>query len=154
MELLKNQLQEIKEFIVLGPVKNKSISQVDTYWHLDHALRVINGIPQALEDSDPTDYSPKFSFMKFMIMTFKKIPRGKGRSPKHVLPKENILKEDLNQRLTSAERGLDSMSNLAANCHFKHPLFGHLNVKDAEKFLWIHTHHHLKIVRDMVKKQS
>ncbi|WP_438962354.1 DUF1569 domain-containing protein [Nonlabens sp.] len=151
MERLKDQLEEIKKLIAMGPIHNIAVSQVNTYWHLDHTLQVIHGIPQALKDSDPKAYSPKFSFVKFMIMTFKKIPRGKGRSPKHIMPEGNISKEELNQWLTSAKEDLKSIENLASNCYFEHPLFGHLNVKEAEKFLWIHTHHHLKIVRDMIK---
>ncbi|MGJ8684558.1 MAG: DUF1569 domain-containing protein [Nonlabens sp.] len=152
MKKLHNQLQEIEQFIELGAISNPAVSKVDTYWQLDHALRVINGIPQALENSNPKEYQPKFTFMKWMIMTFKKIPRGKGRSPKHVLPEENITKIELTERLGKAMEGLKSIDSLDAQCHFKHPLFGDLNVKQSKKFLWIHTEHHLKIVRDIVKK--
>ncbi|GAK89272.1 hypothetical protein JCM19297_1100 [Nonlabens ulvanivorans] len=114
-------------------------------------MRVFNGIPQALESSSPQDFKPQWSFIKWIIMTFKKIPRGKGRAPKHVLPEDHITKADLLQQIQLAENGLENIEQLDARCHFKHPLFGHLNLKESQKFLAIHTEHHLKIIRDIFK---
>lgn len=57
-------------------------------------------------------------------MTFKKIPRGKGRAPpKHVLPEDHITKTDLLQQIQLAENGLNDIEQLDAQCYFKHPLF-------------------------------
>ncbi|WP_405352402.1 hypothetical protein [Nonlabens sp. Asnod3-H03] len=151
MKKLQQQLTELQKFIELGDKQNKTISKVGSYWHIDHTLRVFNGIPQALKNSNPQNFEPKWSFLKWTIMTFKKIPRGKGRAPKHVLPEDHITKTDLLQQIQLAENGLDDIEQLDAQCHFKHPLFGHLDLKESQKFLAIHTEHHLKIIRDIFK---
>ncbi|MBF4985154.1 DUF1569 domain-containing protein [Nonlabens mediterrranea] len=151
MKKLQQQLTELQKFIELGDLNNNKVSKVGTYWHIDHALRVFIGIPQALESSDPQNFEPKWSFLKWTIMTFKKIPRGKGRAPKHVLPVEHITKTDLLQQIQLAENGLENFEQLNPQSYFKHPLFGHLDLKESQKFLAIHTEHHLKIIRDITK---
>lgn len=152
MEKIEQQLQEIKQLIELGDISNTAVSKVGSYWQLDHSLRVINGIPKAIENSNPKEYAPSFNLKKLLIMTFKKIPRGKGRAPKNVLPTEAITKDGLLIQLENATSGLHILNQLEPKCHFKHPYFGHLNVKESKKFLSIHTEHHLKIVRDIMKK--
>ncbi len=153
MEKLQNQLKEIEQFIEKQEFSNLAISKSSSYWQIDHTLRVFEGIPQAVANSNPNEFKPKRSFLKWMIMTFHKIPRGKGRAPKHVLPEDHITKADLLNRFESAKSGLTNFNNLDEQSHFRHPMFGDLNVKESKKFLGIHTEHHLKILRDMVKKK-
>jgi hypothetical protein len=38
-----------------------AVSNEDTYWHITHSLQVLNGIPEVLKNSNPSDYHPKFS---------------------------------------------------------------------------------------------
>lgn len=150
---LKNQLEELELHIKTGDVLNKKVSKVGSYWHIDHTLRVISGIPQALKDSNPASFKPHFNFTKLIIMTLNKIPRGKGRAPKHVLPQEHITQKELLEKIEISKNGLNSLATLNSNHHFNHPLFGHLNLKESQKFLGIHTDHHLKIIRDILKKK-
>ncbi|PQJ32239.1 hypothetical protein BST92_10010 [Nonlabens arenilitoris] len=151
MQQIKQQLTELQNLTQLGDQENNEVSKVGSYWHIDHALQVINSIPQALASSQPNDFKPKWSFLKWTIMTFKKIPRGKGRAPKHVLPKETISKNHLLEQLRIASKRIESLKQLDSKSHFKHPLFGHLNLKESQKFLYIHTEHHLKIIRDIIR---
>lgn len=126
-----------------------TISKSGTYWHLDHALKVIIKVTETMLSSDPTAYQPKFHFLKSMILLTGKIPRGKAKAPKHVLPPEQVTKNDLLQQLHRAKDLVGQLHTLDADCYFNHPMFGHLNVKKAIQFLGIHTLHHLKIVKDI-----
>ncbi len=146
---LKRQLSEIEQFINQGDQLDEQVSKVGTYWHLDHTLNVFKGILSVLETSDPKDYNPRFSFLKWGIMTFGKMPRGKGKAPERTLSNTPATKEILNDKLSATRELLPKMEKLPKEATFKHPLFGWLNKKDTLKFIRIHTHHHLKIIRDI-----
>jgi hypothetical protein len=148
---LSNQLTELASFIKAGDQRNLKASNKGTYWHLDHSLQVLHAISEALTTSKPKDYQPKFSLPKLMIMTTGFIPRGKGRAPKQSLPMGDISKEELFLSLEKIKEAIKNLDDLSKNHNFRHPLFGDLNLKDAIKFMGIHTQHHLKIMRDIVK---
>ncbi|MEO9954573.1 hypothetical protein [Nonlabens sp.] len=148
---LNEQLIEIKSFIYKGDLINDKVSKKGTYWHIDHSLQILNSICEVLEHSNPGDYQPKFSFTKFIIMKTGYIPRGKGRAPKQTLPQNIKTKEDLLTELNKAVNAIKSLDALPSNKTFRHPLFGWLNLEDTIKFMGIHTHHHIKILRDIVK---
>ena len=77
---------------------NVSISTVG--WQIDHCLLVINGIISQLEISNPTEFQPKWNFPKFMVFTTGKIPRGKAKAPKVVMPIQVATQNELKAKLT------------------------------------------------------
>lgn len=85
------------------------------------------------------------------VFTFNQLPRGKVTAPESVRPKENVdintIKEHYNQALTTAEK----LSDLPEKKHLNHPALGTMNRDKTIKFLTIHTEHHLKIIRDILK---
>ncbi|MGC6431953.1 MAG: DUF1569 domain-containing protein [Jejuia sp.] len=80
------------------------------------------------------------------------IPRGKAKSPKIVLPPEIILKESLVAQFNDAKGYLEKMDAVNEKQYFKHFIFGTLSKKQTLRFLLLHTHHHLKIVKDILKQ--
>ena len=144
------QLREMQALTEQWETTNPAISSSSVGWHLLHNLQVINGVVATLAASNPSDYAPKHTFRKWYILLTKKIPRGKARAPKAVIP-ESISKDDLEAALDRASLSVLNLLNQQPNQFFQHPLFGHLSTKLATRFLWIHTEHHLKIVRDILK---
>jgi hypothetical protein len=147
---LVNQLNEMQNFAEKWEVKNPSISAESVGWHLLHNLQVINGVVAGLAASDSSAYAPKHTFVKWLILLTKKIPRGKARAPKITVP-TSISKAELEVALDRASLSVLNLLNQAPNQYFTHPMFGDLNTKLTQRFLWIHTEHHLKIVRDMLR---
>lgn len=144
------QLREMQELSEKWELKKPSISAESVGWHLLHNLQVINGMIAGLAASDPSKYSPKTSFAKWVILLTKKIPRGKARAPKSAVPVQ-IDKLALDAALDRASLSILNLLNQSPKQFFTHPMFGDLNVKLTQRFLWIHTEHHLKIVRDILK---
>lgn len=128
------------------------VSAKNVAWHLDHSLKVINSVCEALKTSNPKDYSSTFSFIKFYIFLRGSIPRGKARAPKSVVSNDEILKSDIESQLEMAKINLQEIKNLPKNSNFQHPFFGKLSLKKSQRFLAIHTNHHLAIVNDILKK--
>ncbi len=130
---------------------NTSVSQSSVGWHIDHTLLVFNAICDTVAKSDPSKYKWKFNFMKTLVYTMGKIPRGKVKAPKSVVPAEVFDKERLEAAFKQAMDGIKQLETANKNAYFRHPFFGDLNVKPTKKFLEIHTRHHLHIIDDIIK---
>ena len=130
---------------------NPNISNSTVGWQIDHCLLVINGIIGQIEISDPSKFQPKWTFPKFMVFTTGKIPRGKAKAPKVVIPTQVATQEELIAKLTASKNNVLKLDSFSENQFFNHPFFKDLNVKQTKKFLTIHTKHHLKIIEDILK---
>ena len=130
---------------------NPKVSNSTVGWQIDHCLLVINGIIGQIEISDPLKYQPKWTFPKFMVFTTGKIPRGKAKAPKVVIPTQVATQEKLIAKLAAAKNNVLKLDTFSENQFFNHPFFKDLNVKQTKKFLTIHTKHHLKIIEDILK---
>jgi hypothetical protein len=151
MKTLKRQLIELEQYFPFMEEENLAISKVPVAWHLDHSLRVINSITSALVQSEPHQFKQNFNFWRGLFLTLNFLPRGKGRAPKKVLPELEIRESDLRSKLSLAKENRLELEKLPAFAHFSHPMFGELKNSQAEKFIRIHTEHHLKICSDILK---
>lgn len=149
LHLLLNQLDvHIDDF----EKTNLSVSQVPVGWHIDHSLIVIESIISQLIKSNPKEYKWELNWNRLFIQTINKIPRGRGKAPKKVLPTEPVTIAILKTKLQQVNAKIDEIHNLEAHSFFEHPYFGKLNVKTTIWFLELHTKHHLKIVKDILNR--
>ncbi|MDB9755679.1 DUF1569 domain-containing protein [Winogradskyella sp.] len=150
IKVLENELDHIERFIPQSESINTSISKTNVAWHLDHSLKVINAVIATMQKSDPALYIDNFSFSGKVLLTLKFFPRGKAKAPKHVLPSDTILVEDIKTQLAEARQNIKSITDLDKNAYFKHPLFGKVNTFRVIRFIDVHTNHHLKIVKSIL----
>ena len=151
VNFLENQLHQLKDHFPHRDALNVEVSRVDVAWHIDHSLKVINKIYDRLENSNPADYKWQFNFPRLYIWTTGNVPRGRGRSPKEVFPPAQILTEDIYAQLEEAHGKVKRINSLDPKNYFRHGIFGNLDRKEANRFMVIHTNHHLKIIRDILK---
>jgi hypothetical protein len=85
------------------------------------------------------------------IFTSGSIPRGVAKAPKILMAVGEIQIEELQDQFIEARKQIDTIKNLHEDCHFDHPYFGLLNLRLATHFFKIHTDHHLKIIKDIIK---
>lgn len=130
--------------------KNTNVSKSSVGWQIEHSLKTIDLVITACKKSEPSTYQWKFKLNRFLILdVLHKIPRGKAKAPKVVQPEGDISKESLQMHLDKVYQNLENWESLHENCYFFHPYFGNLNKKATEKFLALHTKHHLKIIEDI-----
>ena len=153
MNKLSESISSLEKYIDFIHLKNHSVSKSTIGWQIDHSLIVINGIIGQLKNSDAANYKAKFNFKRFIIYTTNHIPRGKATAPKIVQPERESSKIELFDKITLAKTNLLQIDTFDKNNFFKHPFFGNLNVRQAKKFLALHTFHHLKIIQDISKNQ-
>ena len=130
---------------------NKAISEASVGWHIAHCLLVIKQITSTVAQSDPKLYKSKFKLSRFFVFLFKTFPRGKAKAPKVVIPTDEITSENLQEHLKNTYGAITYLKDCEEKQYFMHPFFGQLNKKQTIKFLAIHTEHHLKIIRDILK---
>lgn len=148
---LNHVIQKLESHLKNHDVTNTKVSKSNVAWHIDHSLKVINKVVSTLQSSDPKDYKANFSFLGRLFFTLGFFPRGKARAPKYVKPPETVLKEDLISQINDAKTNVKTISSLDKNAYFKHPIFGNVNTKRVQRFLVLHTNHHLKIIDDIIK---
>ena len=151
MKPLHHILLQLENHIPNLDKTNSKVSNSTVGWQIDHCLLVINGIVEQLEISNPNEFQPKWNFTKFMVFTTGKIPRGKAKAPKVVIPSEEITVDSLQESLKNTYQAIAYLKDCQEKQYFMHPFFGQLNKKQTIKFLAIHTEHHLKIIRDILK---
>lgn len=148
---LMNEYKELAKMMKHAKVKKLEVSARGVDWHIDHSLKVIIGISKTLTKSNPDTYRKEFNLTRAFIFASNNIPRGKGKAPKQVITEGEITLEDLETQLQKAKEKSQSLSSLPAKSHFKHPVFGSLDLNMSKRFIQLHTEHHLKIIRDIIK---
>ena len=88
---------------------------------------------------------------KILVFALNKIPRGKAQAPKTVLPTGEISTDTLMNTIETARKKIKALANIQKHHHFDHSFFGKLHLQETTEFLKIHTNHHLKIIKDIVK---
>ena len=128
-----------------------AVSEKGVDWHIDHSLKVIIYASKALIASNPDVYKWKFNKWRFVIFLKGSIPRGRGKAPKRVTPKEIITTAEIQQQLTEAKELVANLNNLPEKSNFEHPLFGMLKRDKSITFIGMHTQHHINIINDILK---
>lgn len=147
---LAQLIEELEKNISNANKIDQSISQRGVDWHIDHSLKVIIGVIKSLIKSEEKDYKWKFNFIRLVCLTLAYFPKGKAKAPKVVNNREEIQLADLSSQLQLVKELLANKSKLKPQSNFKHPYFGLLNLKQSQRFLAIHTKHHLKIIEEII----
>ena len=150
MQKLHKQLDELESFIPQLDVRNEAISASTVGWQIEHDLLVISSVIEGVKRSDPASYKWRFKPLKYVILWRGVIPRGKVGAPKVVTPGE-ITPESLQAHIALCRQRLAELEQVRNDHYFTHPFFGDLKKKETLRFLYVHTEHHLKIIKDILQ---
>jgi hypothetical protein len=150
MQRLTKQLSELERVIPALETLNHAVSQVPVGWHIDHTLLVISAIIARLQTSNPSTYRWQFNLTRLVVMATGRFPRGRGKSPEAVMPDVYDV-ASLSTRLQAVCEDMQTLNTIHPGHYFEHPYFGQLQLKAAQRFLVIHTNHHLRIIRDIMQ---
>lgn len=152
--ILNKQLAQMETHIPKHQLTVEKVSKSSVGWHLSHCLMVINGVCGILAKTKPENYKRDFNIKRAIIFPLGYMPRGMGKAPKIVVPTKAIMAEGLEEQLNFANKQVEATNHLPEKAYFIHHIFGMLNKKQTLQFLTIHTNHHLKIVRDILKSEN
>lgn len=140
-------LTDLEKYIPVYERQELDISASNIGWQIEHSLLTIDRVIERLSKTNKEEYKWKFNLRRFFIMGTQRIPRGRAKSPKSVQPQNEINQATLEIHLKLTRDKLKEVIQLDHRQYFEHPFFGHLRLKQAIKFLEIHTKHHLKIIK-------
>ncbi|WP_348823307.1 hypothetical protein [Flavobacterium aestuarii] len=80
-----------------------------------------------------------------------KIPKGKVKAPKAVLPKEDFTADSLKVHIEKSRYNVEKLNTLTPKHYFEHPFMGHLKLKPTIRFIKLHTQHHFNIIKEITK---
>lgn len=149
---LSRELEKLEIYIEIEDSTKSSISQVSTYRHLMHSICVVDDVIDALQDSDPNTYMRNFNPTRCIVFLSWWIPRWAAQSPAHLKEFGKITKELLKTRLGQVKDKISLLEELDSHSHFGHSRFGQMNLVQTKRFLVLHTHHHIKIIKDILHK--
>ena len=130
---------------------NHTVSKGSVGWHIEHSLLVITQIVEGVKLSDPSKYKWEFNFKRLVVLALNQIPRGKATAPPSVFPIENLTQAHLMESINKAKNSLSVLDSCDPKQYFTHPFFAHLNVAPTKRFFVVHTTHHLRIIKDILK---
>jgi hypothetical protein len=130
---------------------NQAISEGNVGWHIVHSCLVINSVCGAVLKSDASKFIKKFSIKAFLVLLLNSFPRGKAKAPSFTLPSEELNPASILKSIQAARASIETLAKAGKNQYFTHPIFGDLNTGQTFKFLGVHTNHHLKIIKDILK---
>ena len=148
---LESLLSALEGYISKLDETNEEVSKVNVGWQIDHSLNVISSICKTVQASDPERYDASFNLKRNLLLMIGVFPRGKAKAPKVTLPVGEITKEGLHKKLEKVRSDIPKIQSLHRNAYFYHPIFKKLNLKQTQRFMAVHTNHHLKIIKDIVK---
>ena len=151
---MKKLLQVLNDFEKQAPLylnNNKMVSEANVGWHIMHSCLVITSISEAIRRSDPSLYKKQFSWKAFLVLLLNKIPRGKAKAPSFTQPASEVTMSMVLQQIEDARKSADLLSTADKNKYFTHPIFGDLQLPTAIKFLYVHSYHHEKIIKDILQ---
>jgi hypothetical protein len=149
MRNIEQRLEKLYKFIEDADKVNTSVSSANVRWHIEHSLLVIIKMISALTDSDPAQYKWKFNLARAIVFTINKFPRGKGKAPDAVNPKQTE-KTDFDALFSNTREKIEELKKADPNKFYDHNIFGVLNKNNTFILLDIHTKHHIQIIEDVI----
>jgi hypothetical protein len=159
LERITSQLAAFERLIESGPAtldrRAPRVSGWSVRLQVDHVLKVLALGHLTLANGYGKQLS-RCNLLGRCLLFADWIPRGVGKSPARVVPVEKaeaeLLAEARRLRGLFADPALARSPRFAdATPVFPHPYFGGLDATQGARFLGTHTHHHWKIVRDILR---
>lgn len=145
-------------FVPLDAVSHWSPAQ-----HVDHVVRVNEALVGTIRKLGCGFDDPRgrggLTPLGVMMLTLRWIPRGRGKVPDSVAPSPTPTREELSKALAGSRSSLAGLEALTAMIdgvrgRSPHFVFGRLTARQWLAYAHVHTHHHVKILDDIVRARA
>ena len=144
-------IDDLRTCVASAALRAPAVSEWSIGMHVHHCCLAMIAVCQSLIASTPPPPRSRFSLVTALVFSSGRIPRGRGRSPDEVLPRQDVSAAELEMLLDQSERILTEVHDLDPKSWFRHFLFGVLDRDKTGRFMLIHNRHHLRIISDIMK---
>ena len=150
MTVVDYGLEDLRSSVPNADLCVPAVSKWSIGMHVHHCCLAMIGICQSLVAATPPPPRSRFSMRTALVFLVGRIPRGRGRSPDIVVPRQDVSPAELLALLEESQRILAEVHHLDPETWFRHFAFGVLNRDKTIRFIRIHNRHHLRIISDIV----
>ncbi len=143
-------LEDLRTSVASAALRTPAVSEWSIGMHVHHCCLAMIRLCESLTASTPPTPRSRFSLRTAVVFSSGRIPRGRGRAPDVVLPRQDIAPAELGTLLDQCERMLAEVPDLDPKTWFRHFAFGVLDRDKTLRFISIHNRHHLRIISDIV----
>lgn len=147
---ISSALDELQDYVSNPQARAVAVSGWSVGQQIEHALLTIRGVVGELSKGKARFEPAKPTLRGRLVLMVGRIPRGKGEAPLTVLPRSAPQPAELNALMAKSREALVHLAGIDDTSTFFHPIFGRLDKAQSIRFLWIHTNHHLRIIRDII----
>ena len=144
-------LEDLRSSVASAALRAPAVSEWSIGMHVHHCCLVMIAVCQSLIASTPPPPRSRFSLVTALVFSSGRIPRGRGRSPDEVLPRQDVSAAELGTLLDQSERILTEVHDLDPKAWFRHFVFGVLDRDKTVRLILIHNRHHSRIISDILK---
>lgn len=144
-------------------VAEPRISSWSPAQHVEHVALVNRELVRTIKKlacgfDDPRGRGGTSALGKLML-ALRWIPRGRGKAPGSVVPKEAPSRDELRRAILDNERELDELGALTATIdgvrgRAPHFVFGRLTARQWLAYANVHTRHHVKLLDDLARARA
>ncbi len=142
-------LEDLQSSVASAALRAPAVSEWTIGMHVHHSCLAMIGICRSLIASTPPP-PRSFSLVTALVFFTGRIPRGRGRAPDAVLPRQDVSQAELGRLLEQSERILPEVHDLDPKTWFRHFAFDVLDRDKTLRLILIHNRHHLRIISDIV----
>ena len=144
-------LEDLRSSVASAALRAPAVSEWSIGMHVHHCCLAMIALCQSLIASTPPPPRSRFSLVTALVFSSGRIPRGRGRSPDEVLPRQDVSAAELGTLLDQSERILTEVHDLDPKAWFRHFVFGVLDRDKTVRLILIHNRHHSRIISDILK---
>ena len=152
------------ETLAIGPsetlnARADSVSAWSVAEQLDHlagANQAMTGAIRKILSSEPIDSRRRPTLIGQLVLLTGWIPRGAGKAPAYTLP-GSVSVDGVRQNLEAARGAIEELGDALpeigrSSGRLDHFAFGGLTPLQWLRTMGVHTHHHMKIIRDIQRQ--
>ena len=144
-------LEDLRSSVASAALRASAVSEWSIGMHVHHCCLVMIAVCQSLIAATPPPPRSRFALVTALVFSSGRIPRGRGRSPDEVLPRQDVSSVELGTLLDQSERILTEVHDLDPKAWFRHFVFGVLDRDKTVRLILIHNRHHSRIISDILK---
>jgi len=151
---LYDQLDEMEGSLPRASATDDTVSGWSVGQQIEHTLSALSAMSVALRRGRNEADGRRPNRFLALVLESGTIQRGRVKAPSAMLPSDHPDKKNLQRLILKTRNRISILGGLPPQASFVHHILGPMHRDEALQFMSIHTEHHLKIIRDILRTSA